>query len=539
MTEPSNPTPTNRKGSESPPSSTDGDTQMAEGDSPPAVPPPPSGSTVTKEPVKADPNGKPRGEGGGEEKGEERNGGGERGGSSRETTAHPVCFVRLFVCFLCSESILALCERIGFPIDPTKVDADIADGSCTCQAMANSFANVRDRAAAGEVNEKGEVLHAPNSLGGWLGYDDANTEAVNAVVEALTPLMPLSHYDSVIQTRSRTATKALESIGFVRDQFLMASMNAVTWKAHYVHGEGHPEDLEQWLEDEGTMVVKWGQMGEVARESLIYTLFRDEAEDNDVEVPESIVRVLFVLYDAVHVKGVYPFGVICMEVLEPWKSAEEDDDEFSKTSLSVIARRFVGILEALAFCHERNIVHGDVNVDNVMFRPEEDTPRSDWSRAALIDFGMASTARPDLATHLGPMLVPCRGKRPYMTPECLLGTYDPPEPAPTDDVNWKMTTTRFVDDSRIDSWGAGTVLACWLSGDAFPFGKGTEEEVVAAQKEWSKDQTGRKRIISIRAGDPPEPLSRILDVLDSLLCLDIAKRVLLSDALSVFKKMSC
>ena len=49
-------------GSETAPSLPAGDTRGTEGDSAPAVPPLESGSTVTREPVEVNPNGKPGGE---------------------------------------------------------------------------------------------------------------------------------------------------------------------------------------------------------------------------------------------------------------------------------------------------------------------------------------------------------------------------------------------------------------------------------------------------------------------------------------------
>ena len=82
-------------GSETAPSLTAGDTRGTEGDSAPAVAPLESGSTVTREVVEVNPNGKP-GEGrrgGGRRRGEDR-----REGVMRDSAAHANT-IRVFVVF--------------------------------------------------------------------------------------------------------------------------------------------------------------------------------------------------------------------------------------------------------------------------------------------------------------------------------------------------------------------------------------------------------------------------------------------------------
>ena len=74
------------------------------------------------------------------------------------------------------------------------------------------MANIRDQRAAGVTGATGKLLGVDVSLGSWLGYEATNTEAINAVVEALTPLMSefSSHHGRIVTE----ARRALEHYGF-------------------------------------------------------------------------------------------------------------------------------------------------------------------------------------------------------------------------------------------------------------------------------------------------------------------------------------
>jgi len=72
-----------------------------------------------------------------------------------------------------AESILSLCERIGYTIDPTKVDADISDESYTYQVIAYAMANTRDRRVAGVTGATGQLWKSLPVVRGGLAMTQA------------------------------------------------------------------------------------------------------------------------------------------------------------------------------------------------------------------------------------------------------------------------------------------------------------------------------------------------------------------------------
>ena len=63
-----------------------------------------------------------------------------------------------------------------------------------------------------------------------------------------------------------------------------------------------------------------------------------------------------------------------------FEDLEENDYRFDETKASIIIRQ---LLEAIAYCHDQNIVHRDIKPDNIMINTDSD------DAIKLIDFGLA------------------------------------------------------------------------------------------------------------------------------------------------------
>ena len=79
----------------------------------------------------------------------------------------------------------------------------------TAQEVATGMAILRDERAAGETTDDGVLVDPEASLRGWLGYDDANTVAINAVLEALAPLICPETTEQLIHGWSSTVLRRL------------------------------------------------------------------------------------------------------------------------------------------------------------------------------------------------------------------------------------------------------------------------------------------------------------------------------------------
>ena len=92
-----------------------------------------------------------------------------------------------------TESVIDLCSRLGFTIDTSKVDEDIADGSCTAGELAEEFAEFKRMEAEEEENpEYGAVPNARTCLAKWLGMDDdEDKHALDAVEYSMNLLIVL------------------------------------------------------------------------------------------------------------------------------------------------------------------------------------------------------------------------------------------------------------------------------------------------------------------------------------------------------------
>ena len=81
-----------------------------------------------------------------------------------------------------------------------------------------------------------------------------------------------------------------------------------------------------------------------------------------------------------------------------------------------VARLYVGLRDALAYCHARGVVHGDLKAENILLRPD--------GSPVLIDFGISRVLDPDLRRRLdlGSATLPVNLGTPYtLAPECRRG----------------------------------------------------------------------------------------------------------------------
>ncbi len=376
------------------------------------------------------------------------------------------------------ESILSFCQRLGHPIDPNRVDADIADGSCTCQAIANAMANTRDNRMAGKTSDDGALVSVSVSAGDWLGYDDANTTAINAMVEALTPLMPV---------RSALYCKILRYYAFIR-YVGFTEPQLVTTKplvSVFVDSTICCASGGSVFPDIPKLAIKVGPNGFLGWEAGVTLKLS--------KLTPHVVRPLLYHYAsngktefAPHLwPGPFPRNLIAMEWLEPLPDFSGDATMVLQAGLS--------LFKALSVCHELSpcrVVHGDVCAGNVMMRPGS-------GEVVLIDFGLSQPIEyapgydflyreiakmepdhypDDDFTHVFPFWSQhrgaIRGHSGSLPPEMLDGSYNPEQ---IENPLWGV----YKDDPAIDVWSAGVVLAEWIVGEkgAVTGGVGVEDVV--------------------------------------------------------------
>jgi hypothetical protein len=109
------------------------------------------------------------------------------------------------------------------------------------------------------------------------------------------------------------------------------------------------------------------------------------------------------------------------------------------------------LCDALAYLHSLNIVHGDIKLENIMFKK---AGRLDT--LALVDFG--SVEIQDTARHSRPILSCFGGTQSYQAPEILSGTQSYPS-------------------KSSECWSLGILMCVLLTGE-FPFPGDTAEEIL-------------------------------------------------------------
>ncbi|KAH8113669.1 kinase-like domain-containing protein [Phellopilus nigrolimitatus] len=107
-----------------------------------------------------------------------------------------------------------------------------------------------------------------------------------------------------------------------------------------------------------------------------------------------------------------------------------------------VAGVLYSILSAVKYLHEQNIVHGDLNLLNIMFRTS-----GDESDVILVDFGHAKR------TAKGQYLHAKTGTDHFVSPEAVLAVEDP---------------TRYHYGTQTDMWSVGVIAHFLLSG-IYPF----------------------------------------------------------------------
>ena len=120
-----------------------------------------------------------------------------------------------------TESVTDLCSRLGFTIDKSKVDEDIADGSCTAGELAEEFEEFKRMEAEEEENpEYGAVPNARTCLAKWLGMDDEEgKQALDAVEYSMNLLIVLKKMQRIYSCKftsepnTRFRAKALARLG--------------------------------------------------------------------------------------------------------------------------------------------------------------------------------------------------------------------------------------------------------------------------------------------------------------------------------------
>lgn len=121
------------------------------------------------------------------------------------------------------------------------------------------------------------------------------------------------------------------------------------------------------------------------------------------------------------------------------------------------ARVIYKVLNAILYCHSRDIVHRDIKAENILFESEEPD-----SEIKLIDFGMSRhfTRGEDMKEQIGTVYT--------VAPEVLQGTYT----------------------EKCDMWSIGVVAFIMLTGKS-PFEGPTEQDTVdnlcAARYSWPRD----------------------------------------------------
>eukprot|EP00928_Gymnodinium_smaydae_P039715 TRINITY_DN27063_c0_g1_i1.p1 TRINITY_DN27063_c0_g1~~TRINITY_DN27063_c0_g1_i1.p1 ORF type:complete len:552 (+),score=72.20 TRINITY_DN27063_c0_g1_i1:73-1728(+) len=104
------------------------------------------------------------------------------------------------------------------------------------------------------------------------------------------------------------------------------------------------------------------------------------------------------------------------------------------------------LIQALAYCHERDVIHRDVKPENIMIHSARDDDAE--PAATLIDFGLATACSDEVRTAVV-------GTAEYLAPECV---------------------SRGVFSRASDMWSVGVVLHMLLTGGALPSFK--EDELV-------------------------------------------------------------
>lgn len=399
------------------------------------------------------------------------------------------------------------------------------------------MANTRDNRLSGKTTEDGALVSVPVSVGDWLGYDDDNTTAINAVVEALTPLMPHGTMESKkyhdIYLRGSAGFKWA---GIERVNQLHVSDNGLVWLATHKPTTDFPD---KWL-DGDHFVAKFNHYGGLSREiDSLEWLWKQK------KPPDGLVRVLKVIdHEEEYLPGASNFSILVMEVLEPVPLALEDAGEeeglLEGLSLPVILARFQSLLETLVFCHENKLVHGDVNPDNVMVRPSKNGSPS--TVGVLIDFGLSNCIEPGVHARGVSPYCARRGKTPFMPPEMVRGEYLPPAPPVLGDWKWPQQV-KWDDDPKIDSWGAGSVLASWLTGLKFPLVLGqtvvSDESVMKGYRSWIKEGKGTELVRKIwqKKGALEVLIDGVVKVMNGLLTLDTESRWSVEEAFKVFSAL--
>jgi len=149
------------------------------------------------------------------------------------------------------------------------------------------------------------------------------------------------------------------------------------------------------------------------------------------------------------------------------------------TSLRDLLTIFLKICDALAFAHDRNIIHCDLKPDNIMV--------GEFGEAYLMDWGIASqlSANEPHAGAGGSSILSVRGTPDFMSPEQASG--DPRGPT-----------------KRSDVFGLGAVLYFILTGRA-PFAGKTARQALARAKKCRYDDPE-----TVAPNKPPPALVRIV-----------------------------
>mmetsp|Transcript_35845 Transcript_35845/g.47315 ORF Transcript_35845/g.47315 Transcript_35845/m.47315 type:complete len:380 (+) Transcript_35845:173-1312(+) len=142
-------------------------------------------------------------------------------------------------------------------------------------------------------------------------------------------------------------------------------------------------------------------------------------------------------------------------------------------SEDVTADLLFQIVDAVAYCHSRGIVHRDIKLENFVF----ETAHSD-AKLKLLDFGLSRSFNPSKRSYMKTIV----GTREYLSPEVIKGKYT----------------------EKCDFWAIG-IIAYVLLGGAFPFlgkcegetmYKILEKDVRFPFKDWRRISSNAKDLVS-------------------------------------------